>query len=40
MEKSTLIGFIGGIASVGVGMALKGADPSALTEAKVSALSL
>ena len=30
MEKSTWIGFIGGIASVGVGMALKGADPNAL----------
>ncbi len=30
MEKSTWIGFIGGIASVGVGMALKGADPHAL----------
>ena len=30
MEKSTLIGFVGGIASVAVGMALKGADPHAL----------
>lgn len=30
MEKSTLIGLIGGVAAVGVGMALKGADPSAL----------
>lgn len=30
MEKSTIIGFIGGIASVGVGMSLKGADPQAL----------
>lgn len=30
MEKSTWIGFIGGIAAVGVGMALKGADPHAL----------
>ena len=30
MEKSTFIGFIGGIAAVGVGMALKGADPHAL----------
>ncbi len=30
MEKSTLIGVFGGIAAVGVGMALKGADPSAL----------
>ena len=30
MEKSTLIGVFGGIAAVGVGMALKGADPHAL----------
>lgn len=30
MEKSTWIGFIGGIASVAVGMYLKGADPHAL----------
>ncbi|MBQ9235328.1 MAG: flagellar motor stator protein MotA [Alphaproteobacteria bacterium] len=30
MEKSTWIGFIGGIAAVGVGMYLKGADPHAL----------
>lgn len=30
MEKSTLIGVFGGIAAVGIGMALKGADPSAL----------
>lgn len=30
MEKSTWIGFIGGIAAVGFGMALKGADPHAL----------
>ncbi len=30
MEKSTWIGFIGGIAAVGTGMALKGADPHAL----------
>ena len=30
MEKSTLIGLIGGVASVAVGMALKGADPHAL----------
>lgn len=30
MEFSTLIGLVGGIASVGVGMALKGADPHAL----------
>ena len=30
MEKSTLIGVFGGIAAVGVGMSLKGADPSAL----------
>ena len=30
MEKSTFIGFIGGILAVGVGMALKGADPHAL----------
>jgi chemotaxis protein MotA len=30
MEKSTWIGFIGGIASIGVGMALKGADPHSL----------
>ncbi len=30
MEKSTLIGVFGGVAAVGVGMALKGADPSAL----------
>ncbi len=30
MEKSTLIGLIGGVAAVGVGMALKGADPHAL----------
>lgn len=30
MEKSTWIGFIGGIASIGVGMYLKGADPHAL----------
>ena len=30
MEKSTWIGFIGGIVAVGVGMALKGADPHAL----------
>ena len=29
MEKSTLIGVFGGIAAVGVGMALKGADPHA-----------
>ena len=30
MELSSLIGLLGGIASVGVGMALKGADPHAL----------
>lgn len=30
MEKSTLIGLIGGVVSVAVGMALKGADPHAL----------
>ena len=30
MEKSTIIGLVGGIASVTVGMALKGADPHAL----------
>ena len=30
MEKSTLIGIVGGVASVAVGMALKGADPHAL----------
>ncbi len=30
MEKSTFIGSIGGIAAIGVGMALKGADPHAL----------
>ena len=30
MEKSTLIGLVGGVASVAVGMALKGADPHAL----------
>lgn len=30
MEKSTWIGFIGGVAAVGVGMYLKGADPHAL----------
>lgn len=30
MEKSTVIGLVGGIASVAVGMALKGADPHAL----------
>ena len=30
MEKSTLIGLLGGIGSVAVGMALKGADPHAL----------
>ena len=30
MEKSTLIGVVGGIAAVGVGMALKGADPHSL----------
>ncbi len=30
MEKSTFIGFIGGILAVGFGMALKGADPHAL----------
>ena len=30
MEKSTVIGVVGGIAAVGVGMALKGADPHAL----------
>ncbi len=30
MEKSTLIGVFGGILAVGVGMALKGADPHAL----------
>lgn len=30
MEKSTVIGMVGGILSVGVGMALKGADPHAL----------
>jgi len=30
MEKSTWIGFIGGIAAVGVGMYLKGANPHAL----------
>ena len=30
MEKSTLIGLVGGIGSVAVGMALKGADPHAL----------
>ena len=29
MEKSTLIGMVGGILSVGVGMYLKGADPHA-----------
>lgn len=30
MEKSTFIGVAGGIGAVGVGMAMKGADPSAL----------
>ena len=30
MEKSTVIGLVGGIGSVAVGMALKGADPHAL----------
>ncbi len=30
MEKSTLIGLVGGVGSVAVGMALKGADPHAL----------
>ena len=30
MEKSTIIGVIGGVLAVGVGMALKGADPHAL----------
>ncbi len=30
MEKSTVIGVVGGLAAVGVGMALKGADPHAL----------
>ena len=30
MEKSTLIGVVGGVAAVGIGMALKGADPHAL----------
>ncbi len=30
MEKSTLIGVVGGVLAVGVGMALKGADPHAL----------
>lgn len=30
MEKSTLIGIIGGVGSVGVGMAMKGADPHSL----------
>ncbi|MBR2922673.1 MAG: flagellar motor stator protein MotA [Alphaproteobacteria bacterium] len=30
MEKSTIIGLVGGITSVTVGMALKGADPHAL----------
>lgn len=30
MEKSTVIGMVGGIGSVAVGMALKGADPHAL----------
>ena len=30
MEKSTLIGMVGGVLSVGVGMYLKGADPHAL----------
>lgn len=30
MEKSTIIGVVGGIAAVGVGMALKGADPHSL----------
>lgn len=30
MEKSTFIGVIGGILAIGVGMALKGADPHAL----------
>ena len=30
MEKSTLIGLLGGVGSVAVGMALKGADPHAL----------
>ena len=30
MEKSTLIGVVGGVAAVGVGMALKGADPHSL----------
>lgn len=30
MEKSTVIGVVSGIAAVGVGMALKGADPHAL----------
>ena len=30
MEKSTVIGLVGGILSVSVGMALKGADPHAL----------
>ena len=30
MEKSTIIGVVGGVLGVGVGMALKGADPHAL----------
>ena len=30
MEKSTVIGMVGGILSIGVGMYLKGADPHAL----------
>lgn len=30
MEKSTIIGVVGGVLAVGVGMALKGADPHAL----------
>lgn len=30
MEKSTLVGVFGGIAAIGVGMALKGADPRTL----------
>ena len=30
MEKSTVIGVVSGVAAVGVGMALKGADPHAL----------
>lgn len=30
MEKSTIIGMVGGVAAVGVGMAMKGADPMSL----------